>query len=437
MWGGIASLRPKYCPQIPLYLLLTCAIGHMPMASPQKVILSSENFRIFLNWTDPSDPPPDTEVNIRPAGEWLKLPNCSVPCDVTCEIESCYTAFGARVRSVSSQTNWTFSNHFNPFQHMVPGPPEVNVNVSQAFVNMSVHTKLSPCKRKVLQDCLIEVQNKAELWQADEKFMRSLHQDERIRISELPCFNCCVFAKSIFFEKESKYSAPVCFVGKEKGFQIEYSVITAFVAILVLTLGIAFIVWFRIPRPLKLETPASLDFTKITHFIPLTVDEQLETYQLVTVCHCAKSEEVTPSQTDTTPGRKETEQGNDWALTDPDTKSDDEDEVPGYTDSRWIPDGMTFDEPETQDDTRHQTLGTERHEQERSGDGQSQGTHLTEPNSHLTKCYFAISSPSNFSSVEFSCKRYNEQCKPLIFILDQGQEQPSQGDIPLSSLQIL
>ncbi|XP_067867861.1 interferon lambda receptor 1-like [Heterodontus francisci] len=442
------------CCQILAYVLFPHVLGNLSVPS-QNVILSSKNFSLFLTWTSTEEHPPETsyKVEIRPKQAWSQLSNCTAPsregCDITCTIASCYTEYQARVGSIlpGIPIVWNLSNVFIPFRNVELGAPQMKVDVGNESITVHLQIKLTTCKERVLKACLLkQLTYEVAFWDADEHVQRPIKQSlmknsAEIQKSEFRGSNNCISARSVLksFLKYSNFSEPVCFSLKQKELET-----AKYLAILGSALGGIFLISIAVTIvrkiiwvPSKVKMPAALDFTESMIFTHNMADIQPDVCKLSIITWCDKSEaEVYEQQIALKRNLlKET-----IFLDDADsTDESDEDECCGYTDSRWIPDGVICDKDETLD-IQHQAFIAEAHQKANCSlvssigaiDLQSQAADYTDYNRLQPKSY--ISNPISFISDVLTNKNFSDSINSAVLDHD---EQSSGGDIPLKSVKIL
>uniref|UniRef100_UPI00398ECFCE interferon lambda receptor 1-like n=1 Tax=Pristiophorus japonicus TaxID=55135 RepID=UPI00398ECFCE len=438
-------------PHLLSYLFIQHVLGSLSVPS-QNVVLSSKNFSFFLTWTPTEEYPPETsyEVEIKLKGIWLPLTICTAPtgegCDITCTIDWCYSIYQARVRSIlpGLPSVWSISNPFSPFDDVELGAPEVKVVFREETIMVHLQINLSTCNEKILKACLLQqLSYEVEFWDADERVRRPIKQSlsastMEIRQGELRGSNNCISARSVFTStaKLSNFSKPVCFSLKQKGLQagVYLAILGSLLGGLFLISIVVAIVKKIIYDPSKLKMPAALDFSKNLRFTQMMADDGPDVCKLSIIVHCEKIEDDLHEQKMALERhllRGEMES----SVSDCTDESDEENECSDYTDSRWIPDGMIFDE----DDIQQQLPNIETYQKANcffdscigAVDLRSQDSDCTDHSRPQTKPYTDVSS---FTSVVLNSEHFTDS---INCVVPQRDEKISHDDIPLKSVKIL
>ncbi|XP_067862775.1 interferon lambda receptor 1-like [Heptranchias perlo] len=434
------------------YVLIQQVLGNISVPS-QNVILNSKNFSLFLTWTPSEELPPETlyEMIITPKANWLPLRNCAEGCDITCIIEKCYTYYQAKVRSIlpGLPVVWSKSNRFMPFSDVELGAPQVKVVLGEESVTVQLQIKLTTCKTKVFKACLLEnLSYEVEFWDADERVKRPMKRNltnntMEIQKSELRGSNNCIAARSVHktSAKRSNFSEPVCFNLKQKELQTgEYvAIVGTMLGLLFLILIAVAIVKKIICVPSEVKIPATLDFTKNIIFTQMMANIQPDVCKLSIIIHCEQN--IAPER-NLLKEEIETKQVNVLDNTDFTDESDEEDECCNYTDNWWIPDGVFFDKGETFANIQHQTPKAETYQKVNCSsvssigaiDIQSQNPDCIEHNRLQTKSYDDVCNPSSLTSIVLNSNNFSDH---ITSVVQEHEEKDRNGDIPLSSVQIL
>ncbi|XP_072884396.1 interferon lambda receptor 1-like [Hemitrygon akajei] len=449
--SGVADARVGagliYC-----CLLAQHVLGGLP--APQNVSLTSKNFSLFLTWV-PEEHTPETFyiVEIKSYDVWQPFANCTNPlgegCDVTCTIRSCYRLYQAKVGSnvPGHPISWSFSRYFYPFNELELGAPQLKVVVKEESVLVHLQIKLAACKEEVLKACLIDnLSYEVEYWNTDEAVRLPVKQSStenviEIEKSQLQGSNNCVSARSVYKNtmKISNFSEPVCFELKAKGLQAEVlftSLLGFLLAITILIIITTVKVKQIISVPSKLKTPEALDFTRTIAF---TQEEDYHSVEcsLPNVIDCNKSEEIIEEKTafERTVKQEETETS---VLNDVDcsSESDEEIECSDYTENRWIPEGMVFDNDEPLDDDFHQTANTEPYQ--KASDSFMSSHVAMGIQSQVSDCcnHDTLRTDEDWPSSITSEVLNSQNFRDSIGLLQHCDEH-SNSDIPLSSVQLL
>ncbi|XP_038650994.1 interferon lambda receptor 1-like [Scyliorhinus canicula] len=436
------------------YVVIIHVFGNVSMSS-QKLALSSKNFSMFLTWAPPVDHPPESlyKVEIKPEDVWLQTTNCAFPseedCDVTCTIKNCYSPYKARVGNIlpESPVVWNLSNEFTPFYDVELGAPQMSVALVEESITVNLQIKLRHCKEMLLKACLLETLTyEVEIWDEDEHIKRPIKQNVignslEIRKSELRGNNNCIAARSInkSLKKSSDFSKPYCFRLKQEVLQTKM-----YLAIMGSALGVLFLISIAVAIMKKMLTssvkmPAALDFTSSTLFIPVA-DAHPDVCKLSVVTCCDKSEADVSEQNIILEGNL-TKETNFLDIADCTDESDEESEYSGYTDRRWIPDGVMLDQDETLNDQRQAPIAKAYQKANCFDDSiigavelQDQQSGCIDHNRPQTKFFVDVSNPVSINSDVRHSKHFSD-C--MSFVVLDHDEQSSNADVPLISVKVL
>ncbi|XP_062891560.1 interferon lambda receptor 1-like [Mobula hypostoma] len=440
-------------------LLTQHVLGGLP--APRNVSLTSKNFSLFLTWVPEEHRPENFYlVEIKSYDVWQPFTNCTSPlgegCDVTCTIRDCYQYLQARVGSnVSGHSiSWSFSRGFSPFMELELGAPQLKVVVKEESVLVHLRINLTACKEEVLKACLIDnLSYEVKFWNTDEGVRHPVQQSSteniiKIEKSQLQGSNNCVSARSVYSntKKMSNFCEPVCFELKVKGFQtaVLFTILASLFGSLLIILTLIAITMVKVKQnisvPPELKTPEALDFTRTIYFTQVEDYHSVEC-SLPNVIDCNESEEILEEKTafERIVKQEETETS---ASNDVDCSSESDEEIEcfDYTESRWIPDGIVFDNDELLNNDFHQTANTKPYQK---ADNSSMFSHVaTDVQSQVCDCSNhdilqtewpgAEDQPSSVTSEVLNSQNFHDSIDLL-----QHCDKHSSSDILLTSVQLL
>lgn len=439
-------------------LVLSCILGHHVLGNlppSQNVNLSSKNFSLLLNWNTEEYSP---EIFYLASSVWRRAPNCTDPsgegCDLTCTIESCYADYRVKIgsRVPGPSTAWRWSKSFNPFKDIDLGAPQLKVDLKEESMLVHLMVKLAVCKEKVLKACLLDnLSYDVKFWNADELFKRPIEQNTaekvlEIQKTQLDGSNVCVSARSVYksFNKRGNFSEPLCLSLKAKG--VHMLMVPVLVGLVACALGLFILIPLVVIKvrniisvPSGLKTPEALDFTNKISSIQMEYCQPVDC-SLLNVIHCNESgmmKEKTSSE--------RTVPGDDIATgalggLDSSSESDEDLESYGYTENRWIPDGVIMDRDERPDDSFYQAANTDPYRKANCSftsnhaafDIQSQGSGCSHNTPLQTKLCSDVASPCSVNSVLLNCSNFHDSINVL-----EPCDEGSNDDVPLTSVKLL
>ncbi|GCC34671.1 interferon lambda receptor 1-like isoform X1 [Chiloscyllium punctatum] len=442
-----------------LYIFITDVLGNV-LIPAQNLTLSSKNFSVFLTWMPPEEHPPQAtySVEIMPKNVWIEPANCMFPsekiCDVTCTIKNCYSELKARVRSLLPETPVVSTYGFIPLYDVELGPPQMEIVFEEESLMVHLQVKLIQCKNEVLDACLLkQLIYEVVIWDVNEPVRTLIKRSEldnsvQIAKSELRGYRNCISAKSIYqsLKKSSSLSKPVCFTLEAKEHQTEkfLGIIGPVLGTFFLILVTALIVKSVICIPSNMKIPSALDFTWPTTFTQKMAVAQPDLCEL-SIITCFEKSEAEICEQNIVLESNLLKEANFLHNGDDSDESDGETECCNYTDRRWIPDGVMFDKDETPDDTEYQVSNAEGYRKANfftvsaigAVDLQSQESDHTDhklQHAPRTTSHILLSNPVSFSSDVLDSKHFRNGIDSIVLDRD---EQRSNGDVPLMSVQIL